>query len=182
MTTKSITTFSRLSRPDSYNGIFVLNDNDRSAVIQHFLSLTPEDRRSRFGANLSDEALHAWLDTLKLDGLFAGLFENGVLRGVGCVVTEPSGTHGELGVSIDGAMRSMGWGHRLVSFALELAYLHGVFKVVIYYHANNDAMARIANRLPGDRSPLQADRHVEVDVCAWVGEALSADEEAVIAA
>jgi GNAT superfamily N-acetyltransferase len=123
-----------------------LNGADRSALLSHFLSLEPEDRRLRFGAPTGDEVIRAYVDRLDLvrDGLFAVRDEEEVLIAVAHVAIGP--VYGELGLSVLPGHRGQGIGGILFARAVDYLRNRGLRGVVVHCLAENAAMRHLATR------------------------------------
>lgn len=154
-------------------GVFALTDADRPQVLAHYLGLSPQMRRLRFGLALSDERIEAWVREMPLTGRALGYFVWNELRAVVWLAPdESSPQRAELAVTADARQRGHGWGRRLVHQALDAAEAAGLRNVDIYYLRENTPMARIARTLPGKHGSDGCDAHVTVDLQAWAAQAL----------
>jgi len=140
-------------------GIYRLTEADREAFHAHMLSLDKDARRLRFGAALPDDTLLSLVARMPLEDGSFGLFMWGELKG--CVLMLPYGKpgHVELAVSLSPDMRGRGWGTILVAAALERAGDRHQSHVEIMYLRGNQAMHRIACRLPGKSESCAQEVH-----------------------
>ena len=92
-----------------------LEGRDRHDHAAHLLRLSPEDRRARFHAALTDDAIRAYSDGVDWDhALIFGAFVGGVLRGLGELIPWPARDQGEASFSIEQPFQQIGLGKRLV--------------------------------------------------------------------
>lgn len=120
---------------------------DRDALTQHFLSLGPEDRRLRFGATLTDDAIRALEERIDFDRdeIFGIAGEDLSLLAVVHVAFYPEG-RAELGLSVLPQARGQGLGNALFSRAVMHLVNRGVREVFVHCIAENAAMLHIARK------------------------------------
>jgi RimJ/RimL family protein N-acetyltransferase len=118
-------------------------------LAEHLARLSPEDRRRRFFAGVSDDAIQRhcrridWLGTVVI-----GCFEAGVLRGAAELRLE-TGTlpfAGELALSVETAWQNQGVGTELVRRTLLAAGNRGLASLQMVCLAENHRMQRIAQK------------------------------------
>ncbi|MFT3972742.1 MAG: GNAT family N-acetyltransferase [Amaricoccus sp.] len=151
-------------------GLRTAVDRDAPVVLEHYLRLSPDDRRMRFCATMGPAALERHVERigsrggvvlLAFDGpLFKAPFlRPGAVRAVAELVG--TGREMELGISVDSGLRRRGIGTELVETAAHLLAPRGVRTIRAY-------------TLPGNRSFLAVARHCgatvevgpdEVEVC-----------------
>jgi RimJ/RimL family protein N-acetyltransferase len=119
---------------------------DRAAVTEHFLRLDADDRRLRFGASLSDEALHHLEERIDFgrDEIFGVTGDDLRLLGVVHVAFYPG--RAELGLSVLPEARGQGVGAALFSRAVMHLTNRGMREVFVHCVRENGAMMRLARR------------------------------------
>lgn len=143
-------------------GIYPLTELDREALRDHLLSLSPEDRRSRFFSPLQDEALVKMAHTLPLQGTY-GYFVAGALAAVGCVLPGGSDTV-EFAVSVGPTWRGIGLGKLLLAHGLDSALAEQALELRIHHLTENVAMAAVARTVHGTRHRDGTEVRVVVDL------------------
>ena len=123
-----------------------LGELDRPALATHFLALDREDRRLRFGAALSDEALREYVARIDFerDGLFAVQDER--LQVIAAVHIATTGRAAELGLSVHPRARGRGYGDALFRRAVTFLRNRGVAEVFVHCLAENGAMMHLARK------------------------------------
>jgi RimJ/RimL family protein N-acetyltransferase len=119
---------------------------DRAAVADHFLALDADDRRLRFGASLSDEAVRDLEERIDFgrDEIFGVPGDDLRLLGVVHVAFYPG--RAELGLSVLPEARGQGVGAALFSRAVMHLTNRGVREVFVHCVRENGAMMRLARR------------------------------------
>ncbi|MGE0357944.1 MAG: N-acetyltransferase family protein [Burkholderiales bacterium] len=123
-----------------------LGEADRAALTEHFLALDGEDRRLRFGASLSDDAvrdLDQRIDFAR-DEVFA--IEGDDLRLAAVVHVAHYAGRAELGLSVLPGARGQGLGNALFNRAVMHLTNRGVREVFVHCLGENGAMMRLARR------------------------------------
>ena len=126
-----------------------LHDIDRDRIQGHFLQLSADDRRLRFGATLSDESVIDYIQRIDFesDGIFAVSDDD--LRLIG-VVHIAHVTHvdsgAELGLSVLDGARGMGIGNALFARATMYLRNRAVREVIIHCLNENAAMMHLAHK------------------------------------
>jgi GNAT superfamily N-acetyltransferase len=123
-----------------------LNEGSRIALTDHFLALSPEDRRLRFGSSLAPDALAGYVAAIDFerDAVFGVHDER--LTIVGAAHAAFSGGHAELGISVLPAHRGRGVGTTLFERAAEHARNRFVPRLFMHCLSENAAILRIAQR------------------------------------
>jgi RimJ/RimL family protein N-acetyltransferase len=123
-----------------------LRHTDRRALTHHFLSLDAEDRRLRFGASMSDEAVRALDDRIDFDRdeLFGIAGDDLRLLAVVHVAFYPG--RAELGLSVLAAARGLGLGNALFSRAVMHLTNRGVREAFVHCLSRNGAMMHLARK------------------------------------
>ena len=119
---------------------------DRAALTEHFLALDRDDRRLRFGASLSDDAIRALDERIDFarDEIFGIPGADLRLLAVVHVAFYPG--KAELGLSVLPAARGQGLGSALFSRAVMHLVNRGVREVFVHCLAENGAMMHLARR------------------------------------
>lgn len=123
-----------------------LLDRDRPAVRDHFVCLSTEDRRLRFGSNISDVGLAGYVERLDFeqDGLFAVQDED--LSIVAVVHVATTGRSAELGLSVLPEWRGNGLGNALFTRAVTFLRNRGATEVFVHCLSENGAMMHLARK------------------------------------
>jgi GNAT superfamily N-acetyltransferase len=119
---------------------------DRPALLAHFLALSGEDRRLRFGAAAPDAALAAYVERIdfRRDGVFA--VHDEALRIVAAVHVALGSGPAELGLSVLPGWRSKGHGDALLKRAVTWLRNRRVLAVYVHCLTENAAMMHLARR------------------------------------
>ena len=123
-----------------------LNHRARDLLTTHFLALSADDRRLRFGASLAAEAIAAYVERIDFerDAIFGILDET--LATVSVAHVAFGDDVAELGISVLPAQRGRGAGAAL--FARATAHARNRFVSTVFMHclAENAAMMHIARK------------------------------------
>jgi RimJ/RimL family protein N-acetyltransferase len=141
-----------------------VNAGGRAALAPHFLALSADDRRLRFGASLSEESVVAYTEGIDFDrdAVFA-IFDND-LAAVGVAHLAFGDDIAELGISVLPAHRGRGAGAALFARAAEHARNRSVPSLFMHCLSENAAMMHIARKSGMDivSSAGDADAHLEL--------------------
>lgn len=123
-----------------------LGPADRAAITRHFLALGEDDRRLRFGASLSDDAVRMLEERIDFDRdeIFGIAGDDLRLEAVVHVAFYPG--KAELGLSVLPGARGRGLGNALFSRAVMHLVNRGVREVFVHCLAENGAMMHLARR------------------------------------
>jgi RimJ/RimL family protein N-acetyltransferase len=126
-----------------------LHAADRDIVQRHFLQLSADDRRLRFGATLSDDAVIHYVQRIDFvdDGIYAVSDDD--LRLIGVVhiaFGAQSGQAAELGLSVLEGVRGLGIGNALFARATMHLRNRAVGEVIIHCLSENAAMMHLARK------------------------------------
>jgi len=123
-----------------------LSSAERPALDRHFIALSPEDRRLRFGAPSSDFALHAYVERIDFarDATFGVVDDE--LQLLGAAHLARSQDHAELGVSVLPGQRGRGIGGALLARAHTHARNWGVPALFMHCLSENGAMMHLARK------------------------------------
>ena len=123
-----------------------LRDTDRVALTEHFLALDADDRRLRFGASLSDDAIRALDERIDFDRdeIFGIAGDDLRLLAVVHVAFYPA--KAELGLSVLPGVRGLGLGNALFSRAVMHLTNRGVREVFVHCLSQNGAMMHLARK------------------------------------
>jgi GNAT superfamily N-acetyltransferase len=123
-----------------------LRQHDRAAIEKHFLSLHGEDRRLRFGSNISDDGLREYVARLDFerDGLFAVHDDDERLLAVIHVAFNDESA--ELGLSVLQGHRGMGLGGALFRRAVMHLRNRGTPEVFVHCLSENGPMMHLARK------------------------------------
>ena len=116
-------------------------------VLRHYLALSAEDRRLRFGGALADSAIESYVRLLDpaRDALFGVVDDEREIVGVAHVPIQAD--LAELGISVLPQFRRRGIGTALVSRAANHARAAGIARLCMICLAENATMLRIAKSL-----------------------------------
>ncbi|MEO8134079.1 MAG: GNAT family N-acetyltransferase [Betaproteobacteria bacterium] len=119
---------------------------ERPKIARHFLALAAEDRRLRFGAGQSDQAVRIYVNAVDFerDALFGVL--NDQLRFIGVAHLARSDGHAELGISVAGRNRGRGIGGALLKRAHTHARNWGMERLFMHCLTENGAMMHLARK------------------------------------
>jgi GNAT superfamily N-acetyltransferase len=123
-----------------------LHELDRDSLESHFIALENEDRRLRFGSNISDDGLRAYVARLDFerDGLFAVHDEE--LNVIALVHVATTGNSAELGLSVLPGVRGQGLGNALFTRAVTFLRNRGTLEVFVHCLSENGAMMHLAHK------------------------------------
>jgi RimJ/RimL family protein N-acetyltransferase len=123
-----------------------LRNTDRDALAAHFLALDADDRRLRFGAPISDDAIRQLEERIDFerDELFGIADDDLRLLGVVHVAFYPD--KAELGLSVLPAARGLGVGNALFERAVMHLTNRGVGEVFVHCLSENGAMMHLATK------------------------------------
>ena len=123
-----------------------LNERGRNDVVAHFLSLSAEDRRLRFGTPLSAEAIASYVDRIDFERDAAFAVHDDSLLIVGIAHVALSNDHAELGLSVLPAHRGRGVGSALFERGAQHARNRLVRALFMHCLRENAAVVHIAQR------------------------------------
>jgi GNAT superfamily N-acetyltransferase len=123
-----------------------LRESDRPALAAHFRSLGTEDRRLRFGGNVSDDVIDAYVARIDFvrDCVFA--VHDDALHPVAVVHVARSGADSELGLSVLPEWRGHGYGDALFRRAVNWLRNRNIPSVLVHCLAENAAMLHLARK------------------------------------
>lgn len=124
-----------------------LRESDRAALADHFISLDGEDRRLRFGSNISDEGLREYVARIdcERDGVFA-VHDHEGSRIVAVIHVALSSKSAELGLSVSPEYRFQGLGSALFLRAVTFLRNRGTPEVFVHCLTENGAMMHLARK------------------------------------
>jgi len=123
-----------------------LRDYHRPALEAHFTALEAEDRRLRFGANISDEALRAYVARIDFDRDGAFAVQDDELRLLAVVHVANTGETAELGLSVLPGHRGHGLGQALFQRAVTHLRNRGIREANVHCLTENGAMMHLARK------------------------------------
>jgi GNAT superfamily N-acetyltransferase len=132
---------------------------DDPKILEHFLALTPEDRRCRFHGMTSDDRIAQYCAEMAgREAHLVGCLEGERLVGlIEIAFIEQEGRRqGEIGMSVAADRRDRGIGHALVEHALDYAANRGL-PLVFGYLPDNTRIPRIVLDLGGHVDRLAAE-------------------------
>jgi GNAT superfamily N-acetyltransferase len=132
---------------NAHPATFRLIESDRAALEQHFLSLHGEDRRLRFGSNISDDGLREYVARLDFesDGVFA-VHDDDDERLLAVIHVAFSSESAELGLSVLQGHRGKGLGNALFARAVTHLRNRGTPEVFVHCLSENGAMMHLARK------------------------------------
>jgi ribosomal protein S18 acetylase RimI-like enzyme len=154
---------------------------ERGKVRDHFLRLTPEDRRLRFLHAVDDTFIESYSATLfPPGGIVLGCFKEGDLRAVGELrpLNPPFGSAAEIAISVERQVQKHGVGTELLRRLVEIARNRSISSIHLTCLVENAPMQKIVRKLGGELHWRQGE--VEADLLqpgpsfsSLLGEALS---------
>lgn len=123
-----------------------LHENSRSQLLAHFLALSSEDRRLRFGSSLSPEGIEAYVRRIDFDRDAAFGVHDDSLLPVGVAHLGLLDDHAELGLSVLPGHRGRGLGSALFERGAAHARNRCVRTLFMHCLRENSAIVRIARR------------------------------------
>lgn len=145
-----------------------LNEGLRAEVALHFLALSAEDRRLRFGRPLAAEGIAAYVDGIDFehDAMF-GVHDDR-LKLVGVAHVAFGDELAELGLSVLSGHRGRGVGSALIERAVAHARNRSIRRLFMHCLTENAPILRIAKRLGMDvvTAASEADAHLELPLAS----------------
>ncbi len=120
----------------------------RPALVRHLKTLSPEDRRLRFGAFMADAALESYVGAIdfSLDKVF-GIFGRDMgLIGMAHLALDRHQRCAELGLSVEPVHRGKGYGLALLNRAKLSAVTRGYTTLFMHCLAENQIMIHLARK------------------------------------
>ncbi len=155
---------------------------DDPKILEHFLALTPEDRRCRFHGATSDERIAQYCAGMAgREAHLVGCLEGERLVGlIEIALSEENGRrHGEVGMSVAADRRDRGIGHALVAHALDYAANRGL-ALVFGYLPDNTRIPRIVLDHGGHVDRLAAEAALEAPAPTLFSVSLEALDDAAL--
>lgn len=123
-----------------------VDQNGRDMMLAHFVALSTEDRRLRFGASLSAEAIERYVDGMNFDrDAVFGVFDDELaLIGVAHVAFGEGSA--ELGISVLPGRRSRGVGSALLGRATAHVRNRSIANLYMHCLSENAAMMHMARK------------------------------------
>lgn len=134
---------------------------DAPAIHNHFLSMSAEDRRSRFRQTVNDESLLKYANSLNfLRDAFIGCFFEHCLVGIAQInmYSDKDFPVGELALSVDAAHRRAGVGEALIHYMKAYVRLRGIVEFSLTTTKCNKAMVALARKIGSE--PFEEDGEV----------------------
>jgi GNAT superfamily N-acetyltransferase len=125
-----------------------LNPRHRDDIVRHLLQLPAEDRRLRFGQQIRDEGVRAYVARIDFarDRVF-GIFDADLeLSGVAHLALDPRAQAAELGLSVQPCARVRGYGFALLQRSVLYAANRGYRALFMYCLAENGIMMHLARK------------------------------------
>ncbi len=125
-----------------------LNARHRQDITCHLLELPAEDRRLRFGQQIRDETVIAYVAAIDLarDRVFGILSDDLELVGVAHLALDRVHQAAELGVSVHPSARGRGYGYALLQRSVLYAANRGYSALFMYCLAENRIMMHLARK------------------------------------
>ena len=127
-----------------------LGDSDRAALLAHFLALPAEDRRLRFGAQLSDASIADYVEGIDFESSALFGVHDDRLQLVGVAHVAFGNEMAELGLSVLPANRGDGVGGSMFERAVGHARNRLAPKLFMHCLAENVAIMRMARKFGMD--------------------------------
>lgn len=127
-----------------------LDEDARAALHEHFLALSADDRRFRFGTPLSSYAMAAYVDRIDLvqDAVFGVFDARSAIVGAAHVVFEDG--KAELGLSVLAGHRRQGAGSTLFRRAVVQARIRGATELFMHFQTTNMSVLYFAQKIGMD--------------------------------
>jgi GNAT superfamily N-acetyltransferase len=124
-----------------------LRESDRAALANHFIALDGEDRRLRFGSNISDDGLREYVNRIAFDrdGVFAVHDDEGSCL-LAVIHVALGAKSAELGLSVASGHRGEGLGSALFLRAVTYLRNRGTPEVLVHCLTENGAMVHLARK------------------------------------
>jgi len=133
-------------------GIFQLAEGDRTALVEHLLRLSPQDRRLRFFCPAPDSVIHKFVERVCVEQVY-GFFMFDDLVATSMVMPEDEGRI-EFAVSVDVEHRGCGLARQLLDHGMHTTWAEHADQIVIRHACENLAMAAL-------HKGLQSTQHLE---------------------
>lgn len=141
-----------------------LHESDREGLARHYLALDGDDRRLRFGVQVTDEFIGAYVEGVDFerDVVFGVCSGAGQWLGIGHLVL--NGEDAELGLSVLPEARGKGLGAAIFRFAVAHAARRGVRRLFMHFLTRNKAVLAIARgaRMDIESQAGESDAHLVV--------------------
>lgn len=136
------------SRTASHAAVHTLTRWQSSVLAPHLVRLSADDRRLRFGAAMSDEALERYVLGIEFsrDRVFGVYSPDLTLIGMAHLAIDPAQRFAELGLSVDPAYRGKGLGYALLQRAILNAANSGCRTLFMHCLAENAIMIHLARK------------------------------------
>lgn len=126
--------------------IKLLNASHRPALAQHFLALSTDDRRLRFGNTVSDDVIRRYVASVKFEhSAVLGLADDRA-RLIGVAHLVRTADFVEAGLSVSSSMRGSGIATALLARARKTAQMWGAPRLFMHYMSANAPMRRLVRR------------------------------------
>ena len=123
-----------------------LNEGTRDMLTAHFLALPADDRRLRFGASLSTQAIAGYVDRIDFDrDAVFGVFDDDLTL-IGVAHTAFAEDFAELGISVLPTHRGRGVGSALFARAADHVRNRSISNLFMHCLAENAAIMHIARQ------------------------------------
>ena len=123
-----------------------LDERARKALLEHFLALTPDDRRLRFGSSLSAEGIAEYVRRIDFDRDAAFGIHDDDLQLIGVAHLALLDEHAELGLSVLPGHRGRGVGSALFERGAAHARNRSVPRLFMHCLRENAAVVHIAQK------------------------------------
>ncbi len=125
-----------------------LSSVQRPEMFRHLKTLTPEDRRLRFGTYMLDGALQQYVSRIDFtrDKVFGIFGDDRSLVGMAHVALDRNRQYAELGLSVAPAQRGKGYGLALLNRGQLSAVTRGYTTLFMHCLAENKIMTHLAQK------------------------------------
>lgn len=125
----------------------ILNENALNLIANHLKRLDYEDRRSRFGMNMPDEAIDKYVSSLDHMSNVAFVAFNDTLEVVAFVhIAISSNNVAEIGISVDKEFREQKLGSAIWKRAVSWCRMHGIKQLFTHCLMTNTPMIKLARK------------------------------------
>lgn len=155
----------------------------RSDLLRHLRTLSPEDRRLRFGTYMKDAALEHYVNRIDFahDKVFGIHGRDMALVGMAHLALDRDHHHAELGLSVEPAQRGKGYGLALLNRCKLSAVNLGYTTLYMHCLSENQIMIHLAKKA-GLKLVVQqgeVDAHLKLEATSYGAVAQEAIEDHV---
>jgi RimJ/RimL family protein N-acetyltransferase len=160
-----------------------LSSLQRPALLQHLQTLSPEDRRLRFGTYMNDAALDQYVNRIDFahDKVFGIYGRDMLIIGMAHLALDHVHHYAELGLSVEPAQRGNGYGLALLNRGKLSAVTRGYTTLFMHCLSENRIMIHLARKsgLKLVTEQGEVDAHIELEATSDAAVAREALEDQI---